>query len=203
MQVDGRIVRVDALKAALQPWRNGGGSTRQLFTWPPGEDWIFRISLANVDRSGPFSSFPGIDRHIAIVEGSAVSLVFEGGGRIVTLNQAPFHFDGALAPMCLVEAGPATDLNLMVDRLRGVGFLSCADAEPWTNACEWQGVFSADLCQISIGAMGRVDLEPMTLLMTRGMGGVTWKFDGADSKSRAWWIAVSPAGSTKRPSERM
>ena len=122
-----------------------------------------------------------------------MSLSFEGGRRIVSLNHTPFHFDGALAPMCLVEAGPAIDLNLMVDRLRGFGFLSRAAGEPWSSAFEWQGVFNADSCRISIGEMARLDLQPMTLLMTRSMGGVAWKFDAADSKARAWWIAISPS----------
>ena len=191
------IVRIDASRIALQPWRNGGGSTRELFAWPTREDWIFRISLANVEKSGPFSAFPGIDRHIAIVEGNSLSLVLEGGRRNVALNQTPFHFDGALAPMCLVEAGSAADLNLMVDRRRGVGFLGCAAAESWTSGFEWQGIFSADPCQISIGETTRLNLEPMTLLMTRGLGSPAWRLNGAHSKSRAWWIAVSPQKSPR------
>jgi environmental stress-induced protein Ves len=41
------------------PWKNGGGVTRELLAWPGGGDWQVRISVAEIEADGPFSSFPG------------------------------------------------------------------------------------------------------------------------------------------------
>ena len=44
-------------------WKNGLGWTREVLRWPPGaDDWDWRISIAEVDKGGPFSSFPGVER---------------------------------------------------------------------------------------------------------------------------------------------
>jgi hypothetical protein len=41
-----------------QPWRNGGGLTRELWTWPSAEGWWVRVSVADIEKDGPFSTFP-------------------------------------------------------------------------------------------------------------------------------------------------
>ena len=48
-------VRFDDLPP--QPWRNGGGVTRALLTWPHADDWAVRVSVADITRDGPFSAF--------------------------------------------------------------------------------------------------------------------------------------------------
>ncbi|MBQ4703087.1 HutD family protein, partial [Escherichia coli] len=44
---------ISAMDKPLQPWRNGGGVTRQLLAWPDDENWLLRISMANVSQDGP------------------------------------------------------------------------------------------------------------------------------------------------------
>ena len=51
------VVRLE--DAAPQAWRNGGGVTRELLTWPNADDWIVRLSVADIEKDGPFSAFPG------------------------------------------------------------------------------------------------------------------------------------------------
>lgn len=56
------------------PWRNGGGQTRELLTWPAGsapDQWQLRISRADIDYDGPFSAFPGVQRWFAVLKGQA------------------------------------------------------------------------------------------------------------------------------------
>ncbi|UUZ58495.1 HutD family protein [Nocardioides sp. B-3] len=48
------VVRRSAV--APQPWANGGGTTRELLV---ADDGARRISLADIEQDGPFSSFPG------------------------------------------------------------------------------------------------------------------------------------------------
>ena len=49
------------------PWKNGGGSTRELVCWPPGagtDAFGWRVSVARIAAAGPFSAFAGVDRQI-------------------------------------------------------------------------------------------------------------------------------------------
>lgn len=185
---------IESSRVAPQPWKNGGGRTRALFAWPSAQDWVFRISLADVERSGPFSAFPGVDRHIAIVRGGAVTLKFDGGRPAVALSAVPFRFDGELAPDCEVPGEAATDLNLMIDKARGEGSLALADSHEWTGAAAsataWRGAFTADAAQLAIGPQRRMSLTPMSLFLARGPQGAAWVLDPSLPLPRLWWIAV-------------
>jgi environmental stress-induced protein Ves len=59
------------------PWKNGGGTTRQLAVWPmdaTSDDFLWRISIAQIDAPGEFSTFPGTDRTILLWRGEGVTL---------------------------------------------------------------------------------------------------------------------------------
>jgi uncharacterized protein len=98
------------------PWKNGGGTTRELVTWPSAEDWMWRVSVAEVAQSGPFSRFPGIDRWFAVLEGDGVALSMSGERHSLTTSSTPFHFDGGLATECALLGGMTLDFNLMTRR---------------------------------------------------------------------------------------
>ena len=98
------------------PWRNGGGVTRELAMWPDAGDWAWRMSVADVDQSGPFSKFEGIERWFAVFEGAGVQLDVAGAPHRVTAADAPLFFDGAAATGCELIAGKTRDFNLMVRR---------------------------------------------------------------------------------------
>jgi len=119
------------LKAAdftPQPWRNGGGSTTQLAVHGDGDSWTWRLSLAEVARSGPFSDFSGYDRIIMLVAGTGMELAIDGHAA-VRLHDAfrPFSFDGGARTECRLLDGPVRDLNLMVDRRRARASLGVID----------------------------------------------------------------------------
>ena len=59
---------------AATPWRNGGGVTRELVAWPPQGEWQWRMSVAEVESSGPFSRFEGVQRWFAVLSGEGVAL---------------------------------------------------------------------------------------------------------------------------------
>jgi environmental stress-induced protein Ves len=40
------------------PWRNGGGLTRELLAQSDPQDWLLRVSVADIHASGPFSVYP-------------------------------------------------------------------------------------------------------------------------------------------------
>lgn len=108
-------------EAPASPWRNGGGVTRELAVGPAGEDWAWRISVADVSTDGPFSSFPGVQRWFAVVRGAGVRLAVDGQVHEVVAASAPLEFDGAAQVNAWLLCGPTQDLNLMVRRARAEG----------------------------------------------------------------------------------
>lgn len=101
-------------------WKNGGGSTRQLLAYPPGaslDNFIYRVSVAEVESDGPFSHFPGIDRSLAILDGDGLALM-NGAQLFGTLlaGQPPMAFDGALPLAGLRLGDKVRDFNVMSRR---------------------------------------------------------------------------------------
>lgn len=105
---------VRAGEAASQPWRNGGGVTRELLAWPSTQGWSVRVSLADVECNGPFSAFPGIERWFAVLSGAGVRLAVDGASHRLTPSGMPLRFDGAAQVDCELLDGATRDLNLMV-----------------------------------------------------------------------------------------
>ena len=109
----------ECLRAA--PWKNGGGSTMEIAISPHDAslaefDW--RISLATITADGPFSSFPGIDRSLMLVEGDSVQLTFDGARKVVLNAAQPMlWFPGEAVVQAQVK-GATTDFNVMTRRDR-------------------------------------------------------------------------------------
>lgn len=101
-------------EVAPTPWRNGGGITRELLAWPTPQDWDWRISVAEVEKNGPFSSYPGVQRWFAVLGGAGVRLTLDGQTRELTAQDAPLCFDGARLCDCELIDGPTEDFNLML-----------------------------------------------------------------------------------------
>ncbi|MEI7029829.1 HutD family protein [Streptomyces pratensis] len=104
-----------------KPWRNGGGLTREIAAFPEGAgadgfDW--RVSLADVTADGPFSSFPGVDRTLTVVEGAGMDLVVGGEHHIVDEPLWPHDFPGDLPTDGFLLGGPVVNLNVMRRRDR-------------------------------------------------------------------------------------
>lgn len=109
-----QVVRLADVTAT--PWRNGGGTTRELAAAPAGEAWIWRMSVAEVAQGGPFSRFDGIDRWFAVLEGAGVELDIAGHKQRLAAGDGPLFFDGAASTDCRLIDGATQDFNLMVRR---------------------------------------------------------------------------------------
>ncbi|MFJ8663455.1 HutD family protein [Streptomyces sp. NPDC093795] len=102
-------------------WRNGGGATREITSQPPdGQQFGWRASIADIDRDGPFSLFPGIDRTLTLLAGDGgVRLTCPGTfERLPVRTGEPFAFSGDLAITAELPSGPCQVLNIMVRRGR-------------------------------------------------------------------------------------
>ena len=108
-----------------QPWKNGLGSTREIAVQPSGagsDDFLWRVSIAEVDTAAPFSRFPGIDRQIALLDGNGFTMTLDDG-RVHPLTTlfAPFAFAGEARVAVSLLDGPTRDFNLMVRREHASG----------------------------------------------------------------------------------
>ena len=102
------------------PWKNGGGSTREIVCRPEGAgmdgfDW--RVSIATIAQAGPFSAFPGVERVIMLLDGDGVQLRSANGiNHRLDQAHAPFAFSGDVALDCTLLGGASTDFNVMTRR---------------------------------------------------------------------------------------
>lgn len=105
------------------PWKNGQGITHEIAREPAGvENFLWRLSLAEVAASGDFSLFPGYDRTIALIAGEGMELDFdEAPAKRLDRLLEPFDFRGEWHCRSRLLGGPCRDLNLMVDRSRAKG----------------------------------------------------------------------------------
>ncbi|MFB6991992.1 HutD family protein [Streptomyces sp. NPDC056230] len=114
-----RVLR--AADRTATPWKNGGGVTREIAASPEGApldafDW--RVSLADVSRDGPFSSFPGVDRTLTVVEGAGMDLMVGGEHHIVDEPYWPHDFPGDPETDGRLLGGPVVNVNVMYRRGR-------------------------------------------------------------------------------------
>ena len=106
------------------PWKNGGGVTREIACLPAGssvQDFHWRLSIAEIAASGPFSAFAGIDRVITLLEGDGVRLHSASAGidHLLNVPLVPFAFSGDVALDCDLLGSACQDFNVMVRRSFG------------------------------------------------------------------------------------
>ena len=109
-----------ASERAARPWKNGGGVTFDVASFPEGsslDTFAWRISIAEVAGDGPFSRFEGIDRSTAILAGEGFRLVFDDG-RVedLRLDAPALAYPGDVDAQCTLLGGPVRDLNVMTRR---------------------------------------------------------------------------------------
>ncbi len=182
-----RTIRVDATMP--QPWRNGGGTTRELLTGPDTDRWQWRVSVADVEQDGPFSAWPGVERWFAVLDGAGVDLVIDGVAHRVTPATAALRFDGAAITACRLVDGPTRDLNLMLRGARG-SLESVVDAEAWRPAALHCGLFAA-----SAGRCRADDAEfdmPAHSLSWFDEAPRSMTFTAEPMQGRSWWLSASP-----------
>jgi environmental stress-induced protein Ves len=174
-----------------QPWKNGGGTTRELLAWPAGADWRVRLSVAEVVADGPFSRFEGVQRWFAVLRGAGVRLVVDGVAHTVTATDGPLAFGGAADTCCTLLGGPTQDFNLMlrggsarVQRVQG-------QLQVAPSASQFLAVYTGnEMASVVLGAEAAV-FPPHTLLWrdvsaTHPLPPITLDAPGA------LWMEISP-----------
>ena len=134
--------RLELSALPATPWKNGGGTTREIAAFPPGagfDTFGWRLSVAEVERDGPFSAFPGIDRTIALLRGAGMRLrdLVRGDEHALTAAGVPHAFAGEASIDARLVDGATSDFNVMtrrgqwsakVERLQSRARVAAADA---------------------------------------------------------------------------
>lgn len=187
-------VLIHAEEIAPQPWRNGGGRTRELLTWPAGANpWQLRISLAEVRSDGPFSLFPGIERWFTVIDGAGVRLLLDTREHRLQPDSAPLQFSGAVPAFCTLIDGATTDLNLM----HAGGQASMLQAQSglsWRSSLPQRGVFTRTAGLWRAGDASSIRLPARCLLWLDGAADQSWTFHAGNPSATvpALWLGFVP-----------
>jgi len=115
-----QIIHRRASDYVTTPWKNGGGRTTQVAIDPPemtlSEPFLWRVSRAEVKASGPFSQFPGYERHIIQLAGGRMRLDHGVHGAKDLAIETPYVFSGDWPTYGSLDDGSARDFNLMLRR---------------------------------------------------------------------------------------
>jgi environmental stress-induced protein Ves len=98
-------------------WKNGGGWTSELARGGDESAFDWRISIAEIESDGAFSTFPGCDRQIALLAGAGMEIQFDEAEPI-RLDQRLrfFPFAGEWHAHGRLIGGPVRDFNVIVRR---------------------------------------------------------------------------------------
>ncbi|HMS95515.1 MAG TPA: HutD family protein [Tabrizicola sp.] len=99
-----------------QAWKNGRGTTTELWRLERGGQLLVRLSRAAVVEDGPFSLFPGIERNLTVLSGPGFRLT---GARIALRCDplVPVAFSGDVEVTATETNGqPSDDFNVMTAR---------------------------------------------------------------------------------------
>jgi environmental stress-induced protein Ves len=107
--------------------------TLEIAREPAGDrPFLWRLSLATVAASGPFSNYAGYQRSVTLIDGAGFRLAIDTRDAVVLdAIGASALFPGDAATECTLLQGPATDLSLMVrmpGAVRSVARLQCTAA---------------------------------------------------------------------------
>jgi len=120
------IIRFAELRS--EPWRNGGGVTRELASHPKAASaqdgaWDWRVSIADVSKAGDFSTFPGMERVLTVIDGELLLLTVDGAEHPLE-KYRPFRFSGEASTRGDLPTGDIRDLNVITRTGAFKGFTS-------------------------------------------------------------------------------
>jgi environmental stress-induced protein Ves len=143
---------IRASDCASVPWKNGLGMTREIAVQTSESNdgtFVWRVSVAEVSSAAPFSSFPGIDRHIVLLDGAGFAMTLDDARtHALDVPFVPFAFAGEAKISVRLVDGPTRDFNLMVQR---------ATARGEVRVLRGPGVYPLDVLDVLVyAALGTI-----------------------------------------------
>ncbi|WP_284752919.1 HutD family protein [Arthrobacter sp. efr-133-R2A-120] len=149
------IIRFAELKP--EPWRNGGGVTRELASHPKAASaqdgaWDWRVSIADVGSAGDFSTFPGMERVLTVIDGELLLLTVDGEEHPLE-KYRPFRFSGEAASASALPTGDIRDLNVIARAGEFKGYTSIIELSKKRAHPVFEG-------QLAVLLEGRASVSP-------------------------------------------
>jgi environmental stress-induced protein Ves len=152
------------------PWRNGLGVQYEIIcdgSLP--DDWIWRLSTADITQDVPFSSFYGVTREFCVADGNGVVLNINGvDHRCEPGSITKFRGDDVVA--AALTDGPMQALNLMVR--------DGSTARPLQIARAGQHIVQ---CQVIVAIMGSASVEVANQVVELGLLDAIIDLEGMDA----------------------
>jgi environmental stress-induced protein Ves len=189
----------------VMPWKNGGGSTTEIAVDPPGAAvgaaFRWRLSLATIERAGPFSAFPGYDRSIMLVAGPGMELDFGGhGGARLERPFEPVRFSGDWPTASALIGGACEDFNIMTERASLSHRLAMSKPGRETALAADTLAIVCFAGWVAVAGAGEHRLERVETLIAEGAGRLRIHGPGLAAVVAIDRVRVSAAGT--RPEDR-
>ena len=114
-----RLTLIRAADYQRVRWKNDGGWTTEIARDPAdaSSDFRWRVSIADIESDGPFSTFPGVVRDLLLLSGTGIELDIDDAPPLrLTERFQRVRFDGEARVDCRLVAGPTRDFNVMARR---------------------------------------------------------------------------------------
>lgn len=205
-----KLHRFDLAALPTTAWKNGGGSTTELWCEPSGaglDNFHWRVSVACIASDGPFSLFPGVDRIITLLQGGGVRLSGPGGVTQMELTTpfSPFAFLGETPITATRLGGDSLDFNVMTRRGRAQANCQTFRHQPGTDPvikasyglvlCVADVLTGSDLPAQSWDGTSSQGGEVQSLLPGQGLIWSPAKPSAVASQNESVWRWRSAAGS--------
>lgn len=160
-----RIVLADI---PSQPWKNAGGFTRELARNDVSDEaeqpMLWRISLAEIDQDGTFSTFPGLRRIHCITSGAGLCLS-NADHQLEAVPLQSLCFDGGLELQAQLNDGPCQAFNVIYDPARITARMQICTRESAPEIYE----FSTGVCLVLVlSGVARLNTDQQEELLREG-----------------------------------
>lgn len=108
-----RVTYIPRADQRDEAWANGAGTTTVVLREPDDDLWSVRVSVAMVERDGPFSDLSATRRTLVPLD-APLTLRFHDGHEQRVARFGAVRFDGSPAPHCSLPDGATRDFNLML-----------------------------------------------------------------------------------------
>jgi environmental stress-induced protein Ves len=169
-----------------RPWKNRGGTARDLLLWPDEQDPWLQISVADITRDGAFSPYPRIDRWFVLLQGSGIELSWTHAVRRLHAGRGVLHFDGVDPPICRLMGGPCSAFNVLHRRDRGRVLVKAATprSAPLTGFGHF-ALFVREAARLQPEKGQPVELPPWSLVWGERL---QLHLEPQNDDAHAWWV---------------
>lgn len=93
-------------------WKNGGGLTEELLVYPEVDPFKWRMSVATIQSSGPFSFFRGYRRILVLLSGE-IAITHSHKSEVILQPMNPYLFEGDMKTDCRLLSESSRDFNFI------------------------------------------------------------------------------------------